>query len=251
MPITESLSEAGTVRCLHGANEQNLSLGGRTVAWVRKNLRDALNLGYWSEAMIEGRPVMNARVFAAGECLEFLIRVGFKGSNREPVEHRKARGLLNGYPELMSIGEEVRLMGLDGSASIEETLLRVVLWAEDRFGPVPRSESPTLHAIVEILTRIESRLDKPLQASERDRPSSLSLSIKQVARSVNLSESHIRRAIARGVLIASNVGTAARSTWRLSLVDLEAWLGSKKGGHPKVPPSSDFKDLIRRHLPGL
>ena len=77
------------------------------------------------------------------------------------------------------------------------------------------------------------------------------LSVKEAAKAVNLSESHIRRAIARGELPASNVGTAARPTWRIARADLDAWIEARKGGSPKVPPRSDLKDLIRRHLPGL
>jgi excisionase family DNA binding protein len=93
------------------------------------------------------------------------------------------------------------------------------------------------------MARLESSL-----ANQLDAPA---FSISQAAEMVNLSDSHIRRAIYKRDLPASNVGSTARPLWRIMRSDLIAWMESKKGGDPKIPPRSDLKALIDRHLPGL
>ena len=107
-----------------------------------------------------------------------------------------------------------------------------------------------LLAVAEQLSRIEHQM-AVLSPPEGQRGAASVLSIKQVSKFVNLSESHIRRAIAKGDLPASNVGTAKRPLWRIARGDLDDGLLAKKGGAPVIPPKSELKDLIRRHLPGL
>lgn len=82
--VTEARSEevGDTVRCVHGANEQNLPDLGRTVAWVRANLKDALNLAPDSMAVLDGRPVGEEHVLEVGRTLEFLRPLGRKGVGR-------------------------------------------------------------------------------------------------------------------------------------------------------------------------
>jgi hypothetical protein len=99
-------------------------------------------------------------------------------------------------------------------------------------------------------TSIETRLAHDTDAPNRQ-PSDSAFSIKQASTAVNLSESHLRRAIYKGDLPASNVGSKARPLWRISQRDLIAWMDARKGGDPKIPPRSDLKGLIDRHLPGL
>ena len=77
------------------------------------------------------------------------------------------------------------------------------------------------------------------------------LTIRSVAETTQLSESHIRRAIRSGDSPASNVGTPDHPTWRISRKDLVEWMDRKKSGTSKVPPRSSLKDLVERHLPGL
>jgi hypothetical protein len=105
-----------------------------------------------------------------------------------------------------------------------------------------------LLAISEQLARIEQQMAALTQCEGRHEPA---LSIKQASKCVNLSESYLRRAIARSDLPASNVGTANRPLWRIAGRDLEDWLLARKGGTPVIPPKSSLNDLIRRHLPGL
>jgi excisionase family DNA binding protein len=115
---------------------------------------------------------------------------------------------------------------------------------------LPASEASTLGVVVEMLARIEGRIEALSRAEGRP-PDGSPLSIKQASKAVNLSETHLRRAIARGELAASDVGSEGRRLWRILPTDLSGWLERKKGGDPKVPPRSELKDLIRRHLPGL
>jgi hypothetical protein len=75
--------EAGDcVRCVHGPNEQNLHIQGRTVAWVRGNLRDVLNIAPGARAFLDGRPVGEEHVLEAGRTVEFLDPIGHKGVGR-------------------------------------------------------------------------------------------------------------------------------------------------------------------------
>ena len=77
------------------------------------------------------------------------------------------------------------------------------------------------------------------------------LTIRSVAETTQLSESHIRRAIRSGDLPASNVGTPDHPIWRISRKDLVEWMDRKKGGTSKVPPKSSLTALVKRHLPGI
>jgi len=96
--------------------------------------------------------------------------------------------------------------------------------------------------IVNRLDRIETALT--LSAAEY-------VSIKMASILTGLSPSHLRRAIKSGELPASNCGTSYHPLWRIARTDLIAWMATKKGGTPKVPPRSEIEELIQRHLPGL
>jgi hypothetical protein len=72
----------GLVRCVNGANEQNLPIRGRTVAWARTNLAQALNIAPAAIALLDGEPVGEEHVLEAGGVLEFLDTAGRKGVGR-------------------------------------------------------------------------------------------------------------------------------------------------------------------------
>jgi hypothetical protein len=76
------MSEKRTVCCVHGANEQNLPITGKTVGWVRSNLHYALNLAPGAEALVGDHQVSEQYVLSAGETVEFLNRRGAKGVGR-------------------------------------------------------------------------------------------------------------------------------------------------------------------------
>src|SRR4051794_25474296 len=71
-----------TIRCVQGANEQNLPIGGRTVAWARRNLADALNIDPEAISLVNGVPVDEYQVLEVGDVLEFLRTSGRKGVGR-------------------------------------------------------------------------------------------------------------------------------------------------------------------------
>jgi hypothetical protein len=72
----------GNVRCVHGANEQNLPIRGRSVAWARRNLAHSLNFAPGSIAILDGNRVAEEAVLDAGDHLEFLSPDGRKGIRR-------------------------------------------------------------------------------------------------------------------------------------------------------------------------
>lgn len=76
--------------------------------------------------------------------------------------------------------------------------------------------------------------------------------VKHAAATTSLSVTTIRRAILRGELQASNIGSTKRPTWRISRTDLNEWMERKKGETAvAIPPHSEMSSLVDRHLPGL
>jgi excisionase family DNA binding protein len=87
------------------------------------------------------------------------------------------------------------------------------------------SEQMTL----QLLETLSAKLDA-IAAKLQAQPSPEYYSIKQAARVVGVSCDHIRRAVVGGMLACSNVGTMSRATYRISRVDLLAWLERQKAG---------------------
>jgi excisionase family DNA binding protein len=56
------------------------------------------------------------------------------------------------------------------------------------------------------------------------------LSIKGAAEAIDVSATHIRRAVVSRDLPASNVGSEARPTYRISREDLDAWMRRRREG---------------------
>jgi len=109
---------------------------------------------------------------------------------------------------------------------------------------------PDIQALLNRLAQsIFDRLDRIETALTRS--AAEFVSIKMASSLTGLSRSHLRRAIKSGELPASNCGTAYHPLWRIARTDLIAWMATKKGGTPKVPPKSEIAELIQRHLPGL
>lgn len=78
------------------------------------------------------------------------------------------------------------------------------------------------------------------------------LSIKDTAKYTGLSHDYIRDQITKGLLPASDVGTPGRSTWRLSIADIDKFMQDRKAGaiaaptlrnapRAALPPSSHFR----------
>jgi hypothetical protein len=71
-----------SIRCVQGANEQNLPIHGRTVAWARTNLSSALNISPVAVALVDGIRVGEDHALELGSVLEFLAVAGRKGVSR-------------------------------------------------------------------------------------------------------------------------------------------------------------------------
>lgn len=114
--------------------------------------------------------------------------------------------------------------------------------ALDLLANIDRTTTAILRAVLEASSRLNS-LPEPSSASENAEY----LSIGEAALLTGLSYSMIRRAILAHELSASKVG----SVWRIRRTDLDGWMEKAKGGTRLVPPHSQLKDLIERHLLGL
>src|SRR6476660_3392200 len=84
-----------------------------------------------------------------------------------------------------------------------------------------------LACIETIVTEIRAML---LDTRVTQLPDPAYLAIKQAASLTSLSAPHIRRAIRKGELPASNCGTISHPLWRIARADLVASLQKKKGG---------------------
>lgn len=101
---------------------------------------------------------------------------------------------------------------------------------------------------IQLLESLSAKLDA-IAASLQAQPSPEFYSIKQASRMVGVSCDHIRRAVVGGVLACSNVGTLNRATYRISRVDLLAWLERQKAG-PISPSQKKSRSVpLSRHHP--
>ncbi len=131
----------------------------------------------------------------------------------------------------------VAIMGPESSPSFEDRLRNV----EARLAALESSSR--------VSSSSSSRTSNPDAAGGHGAatPGIAYFTIREVAETTRLSESHIRRAIRRGDLPASNVGTPDHPIWRISLGDVLEWMDRKKGGTSKVPPQSSLRDVFERH----
>ena len=130
-------------------------LSGNTVSQAKALLRDAGNIPYFADALVNGRPVGVGHVLRHGDRLGFSQRFGFKGGGDRPAE-AQAGALVIAYPELTDIAARVKALGLPADRSLDVMAGMVATWAEGRFGPVPNKLEAVLGEIVDRLDRIES-----------------------------------------------------------------------------------------------
>lgn len=132
-----------------------LPLAGVAVTDAKTLLRDAGNIPYFADALVNGRPVGAGHVLRHGDRLGFSPRFGIKGSGDRPAE-AQAGALVIAYPELTDIAARVKALGLPADRSLDVMAGMVATWAEQRFGPVPNKLEAVMGEIVERLERIES-----------------------------------------------------------------------------------------------
>lgn len=103
-----------------------------------------------------------------------------------------------------------------------------------------------LERIEETLTRIDEAVSRLVEHAQETCQGWLS--IRQAASITGLSTSHVRRAVRRGELAASNVGSGGHAIWRIARADLASWMETKKGGTAVVPPRGQLDGLVDRYF---
>jgi excisionase family DNA binding protein len=76
------------------------------------------------------------------------------------------------------------------------------------------------------------------------------LSIRSAAALADLSYDHVRRAVERGELPASDKGNGKKHVYRIARPDFDRWMQKGKGGK-HLPPRTELKDKMSRYLPGV
>lgn len=104
--------------------------------------------------------------------------------------------------------------------------------------------------ICDLLGRIAESVDRiGRQLAQSDSGADAEyLSIRQAASLAGLSATKIRREIKAGRLLASDIGTARRSHYRIRKTDLQSWMETNKGGN-RVPSKSELANLVNRYFP--
>jgi hypothetical protein len=67
------------VKVSSGANTQDMELAGKTIAEVKQELKDVLNISDDANAVISGDNVETTYVLQNGDVLEFIKKSGDKG----------------------------------------------------------------------------------------------------------------------------------------------------------------------------
>jgi len=74
--LTEAGSRGETASDPHGANQDSVSLIGKTVSWVRNYLGDVFDIPAEAMALVDGRKVSEDWVLELGQILEFTDQEG-------------------------------------------------------------------------------------------------------------------------------------------------------------------------------
>jgi len=69
--LSEAESRGETASAPHGANEDTVSIVGKTVSWVRKYLGEVFDIPAEAMALVDGRKVAEDWVLELGQILEF------------------------------------------------------------------------------------------------------------------------------------------------------------------------------------
>lgn len=128
-----------------------LPLIGMSVFKAKAMLRDDRRISFFSEAVVNGRPVVAGRILRAGDRLDFSQRFGFKGGEDRTHEEAEAKALLNTYPDLEKLVAEVAALDRPPNRKLDLLTLRLLKWAERRFGPITVEALGTLTALHRLL----------------------------------------------------------------------------------------------------
>lgn len=72
-------TKQGLVDIVHGVFAHSLPLAGETVAWTRAELAGRMGIDADAVAFVDGKPVDEATVLAAGQVLNFVKHTGEMG----------------------------------------------------------------------------------------------------------------------------------------------------------------------------
>src|SRR5206468_7096399 len=123
------------------------------------------NIPYFAEAFINGATVGVGHVLRSTDSLEFVQVFGLKGGGAESDEEAKGKALVDSYPGLKKIGDQVKTFGLDAEKSIEVTLDLVCRFVEEKFGCIPDTATATVKETARLLTDLPKEVSTE-QAAE-------------------------------------------------------------------------------------
>jgi excisionase family DNA binding protein len=110
-----------------------------------------------------------------------------------------------------------------------------------------RPEPPTLESIARLLKDVVVPLLNGMKKAEEESRQEY-LSVEQVAAMCGLESKFIRRAMKRGELPHSNVGSEKRATYRISRQDIVAWMQERQV--KQGPAKSARQAAVKRWFPG-
>jgi hypothetical protein len=147
--------KAKLVRVVHGVNEDQLLLVGKSIAAIKRSLREVFNIPYFAEAFVDGVPVDADHVIRQCHVVEFVKRFGFKGATNEPAEETEANGLLAVYDEpLRRMSDQVKAKGLAADEAVEAMRILVLQWCQHTFGSVAAWDLPELQGTITHLSKL-------------------------------------------------------------------------------------------------
>jgi hypothetical protein len=132
-----------------------LPLAGVSVAKAKALLRDS-GISYFSDAIVNNRPVMVSYVLRPGDRLVFCQRFGCKAGDDKPIEEAIGEAMVVAYSELLEMAQKVKAMNLPTDRSLDVMIGMVAEWAEQRFGPPDKNIMTILNEVVARLDRIEA-----------------------------------------------------------------------------------------------
>jgi hypothetical protein len=150
----------GWVQIIHGANEDVLPLGGRTVGDVRFEFEGLFNIDPSATAFLDGDPIEGDHLLRHGETLEFIRLLGRKGIGRVWTREEFCEVFKIGGADLDAMiakGLPVHHME-DDSIRITETQVDDFL---DQQAAPPSSPHNGLSSLIVEIRRIADALDPP------------------------------------------------------------------------------------------
>lgn len=181
-----------SIRIIHGANVELCGFQGRTVGYIRKALREVINLPSDAVAFIGGRQAMDDRVINDGESVEFVRKKGIKGLGAllTPDQLKEQWQIDDaGYRQLLDLG----LPRIQLPSGVRHPEIEVDEFFRQRAVPINQEESRNSSAeriagaLEEVANRLPNLAGPPM-------------TVDQVAKFASVSEKTIYRWVGTGKL---------------------------------------------------